>query len=395
MGDSGGDASTSVTQINKLNFSDPLYLHSNDTTGTPITSVKLKGTENYNIWSRSMKLALSTKNKIGFINGTVVRSQTDEVLASQWDKEEFYKGISSDKFVKTQASAFATQSSNNFNKGGNNSGGYTSNNNNFSNNITSNQNLKCKKCNKTGHTIDMCFEIIGYPPSFERIVSGNQTNQSYSNNSVTNKDECCGSAPASLTNDQLMKLLILINDNDPPVDANANMAAGLNDIIDISQLNLTVGHPNETQDKAVKVGNLKLSNNVALYDVLDLKAMTIVGNGSKSGGLYMFDDHNVDILDDYSRVVWTFMLKSKDETFENVLTFVNLIQTQFNKNVKVIRSDNRTEFVNHKMDNFLRSKGIIHQTSFAHTPQQNGIVERKHRHLLNVERALMFLGSYH
>ncbi|XP_071712556.1 uncharacterized protein [Rutidosis leptorrhynchoides] len=81
MGDSN-----SATQINKLDFSDPLYLHSNDTTGTPITSIKLKGTENYNIWSRSMKLALSTKNKMGFINGSVLRSKTNEVLASQWDR---------------------------------------------------------------------------------------------------------------------------------------------------------------------------------------------------------------------------------------------------------------------------------------------------------------------
>ncbi|XP_071688209.1 uncharacterized protein [Rutidosis leptorrhynchoides] len=80
-----GDSS-SATQINKLDFSDPLYLHSNDITGTPITSIKLKGNENYNIWSRSMKLALSTKSKIGFINGTVVRSKTDAVLASQWDR---------------------------------------------------------------------------------------------------------------------------------------------------------------------------------------------------------------------------------------------------------------------------------------------------------------------
>ncbi|XP_071695839.1 uncharacterized protein [Rutidosis leptorrhynchoides] len=69
MGDS-----TSATQISKLDFSDPLYLLANDTSGTPITTVKLKGTEIYNIWSKSMLLALSTKNKIGFIKGTVIFS---------------------------------------------------------------------------------------------------------------------------------------------------------------------------------------------------------------------------------------------------------------------------------------------------------------------------------
>ncbi|XP_071699914.1 uncharacterized protein [Rutidosis leptorrhynchoides] len=81
MGDS-----TSATQINKLDFSDPFYLHANDASGTPITTVKLKGTENYNIWRRSMLLALSTNNKIRFIKGTVVRSETYDVVASQWDR---------------------------------------------------------------------------------------------------------------------------------------------------------------------------------------------------------------------------------------------------------------------------------------------------------------------
>ncbi|GKE45226.1 putative RNA-directed DNA polymerase [Tanacetum coccineum] len=45
------------------------------------------------------------------------------------------------------------------------------------------------------------------------------------------------------------------------------------------------------------------------------------------------------------------------------------------------------------MEQFLKEKGIIHQTSCAYTPQQNGIAERKHRHLLNVSRSLLFQGN--
>ncbi|XP_071719039.1 uncharacterized protein [Rutidosis leptorrhynchoides] len=85
MGDTGEGSST-LTLINKLDIGDPLYLHPTDTTtGTHIISIKVKGTENYNIWSRSMLLALGTKNKRGFINGTCVESTTDNALASQWN----------------------------------------------------------------------------------------------------------------------------------------------------------------------------------------------------------------------------------------------------------------------------------------------------------------------
>ncbi|KAJ0471180.1 putative RNA-directed DNA polymerase [Helianthus annuus] len=96
------------------------------------------------------------------------------------------------------------------------------------------------------------------------------------------------------------------------------------------------------------------------------------------------------VVDDYSRAVWCYLLKSKMEVFENIENFYQLVLTQFKKKVKIFRSDNGTEFVNNKMDVFCKTKGILHQTSCAYTPQQNGVAERKHRHLLNLARSLLF-----
>jgi len=65
-----------------------------------------------------------------------------------------------------------------------------------------------------------------------------------------------------------------------------------------------------------------------------------------------------------------------------------MIERQFSKKVKRFRSDNGSEFV--CLTRFFQEKGIIHETSCVHTPQQNGRVERKHRHILNIARALRF-----
>ncbi|GJY87189.1 ribonuclease H-like domain-containing protein [Tanacetum coccineum] len=51
-----------VTRISKLDISDPLHLHPNDTTALTVVSIKLKGTKNYQVWSCAMLLALEGKN---------------------------------------------------------------------------------------------------------------------------------------------------------------------------------------------------------------------------------------------------------------------------------------------------------------------------------------------
>ncbi|XP_071737381.1 uncharacterized protein [Rutidosis leptorrhynchoides] len=84
MGDETAD--NAITLISKIDFGDPLYLHASDTTNTPLISIKLKGTENYNIWSRGMLLALSTKNKVGIVEVTCLKQTDNHVLASHWDR---------------------------------------------------------------------------------------------------------------------------------------------------------------------------------------------------------------------------------------------------------------------------------------------------------------------
>nr|KYP72108.1 Retrovirus-related Pol polyprotein from transposon TNT 1-94 [Cajanus cajan] len=93
------------------------------------------------------------------------------------------------------------------------------------------------------------------------------------------------------------------------------------------------------------------------------------------------------IVDDFTRFVWVFLMCSKAETQSTLKNFILHVERQFNAKVKMVRSDNGSEFI---MQRFYEETGIIHQTSCIETPQQNGIVERKHQHLLNVTISLLF-----
>jgi hypothetical protein len=93
------------------------------------------------------------------------------------------------------------------------------------------------------------------------------------------------------------------------------------------------------------------------------------------------------IVDDHSRYVWIILLKSKAEVPSHIQTFITMIENQFHTTPKTVRSDNGPEFI---LPAFYASKGISHQKSCVETPQQNGRVERKHQHILNVGRALLF-----
>lgn len=84
-------------------------------------------------------------------------------------------------------------------------------------------------------------------------------------------------------------------------------------------------------------------------------------------------------------------LKTKDETRDSLINFVAYVEKQLNKHIKCLRSDNGTQFL--ALHSFLSSKGILHQKSCVETPQQNGIVERKHQHILNVARAPHFQSN--
>ncbi|GJW80389.1 retrovirus-related pol polyprotein from transposon TNT 1-94 [Tanacetum coccineum] len=100
------------------------------------------------------------------------------------------------------------------------------------------------------------------------------------------------------------------------------------------------------------------------------------------------------IVDDCSRVTWTYLLFQKSDAFSFLKSFISFVSNQFNETVKTVRSDNALEFVIGPCHLFLAEQGIVHQTSCVDRPQQNARVERKHRHILEIARALRDVTFY-
>jgi hypothetical protein len=95
------------------------------------------------------------------------------------------------------------------------------------------------------------------------------------------------------------------------------------------------------------------------------------------------------IVDDYSRFTWVFFLQEKSQTQETLKGFLRRAQNEFGLRIKKIRSDNGTEFKNSQIKGFLEDEGIKHEFSSPYTPQQNGVVERKNRTLLDMARTML------
>ncbi|GJV91160.1 retrovirus-related pol polyprotein from transposon TNT 1-94 [Tanacetum coccineum] len=95
------------------------------------------------------------------------------------------------------------------------------------------------------------------------------------------------------------------------------------------------------------------------------------------------------IVDDYSRYTWTLFLRSKDETPEVLKDFLTMIQRNLQAQVITVRTDRGTEFLNKTLHAYFKEEGIEHQTSTPRTPEQNGVVERRNRTLVEAARTML------
>jgi transposase InsO family protein len=94
-------------------------------------------------------------------------------------------------------------------------------------------------------------------------------------------------------------------------------------------------------------------------------------------------------IDDYTHFTWVSFLQDKSETQVTLKRFLRKSQIEFDIRIKKIRSDNGMKFKNTQVEEFLVEEGIKHEFSSLYSPQQNGVVERKNRTLIDMPRTML------
>ena len=98
-------------------------------------------------------------------------------------------------------------------------------------------------------------------------------------------------------------------------------------------------------------------------------------------------------VDDFTRFTWFFPLRHKSQVLSSFQHFKNTMENLLGKSIKILRTDCGSEYTHNEFRNFCSNNGIFHQFTCPHTSQQNGIAERKHRHIVDIALTLISQSS--
>ena len=98
-------------------------------------------------------------------------------------------------------------------------------------------------------------------------------------------------------------------------------------------------------------------------------------------------------IDDSTRYAKVYFIEKKSDTFDCFVRYRTLVEKQTGERIKILRSDGGGEYVNDRMRDLFSENGILHETTVADTPQQNGVAERYNRTMLESLRAMMHAAN--
>ena len=110
----------------------------------------------------------------------------------------------------------------------------------------------------------------------------------------------------------------------------------------------------------------------------------VIGSKTLQGESYFLT-----FIDDRSRYTWVYFKRRKGDVFEYFKVLRTMIEKQTEKCIKILNSDNGGEHVSRAFKKYCKENGIQQQFTVSHTPQQNGIAERKNRTLVECARSML------
>ncbi|XP_071699527.1 uncharacterized protein [Rutidosis leptorrhynchoides] len=244
---------------------------------------------------------------------------------------------------------------------------------------------KCQFCGHKWHSPDKCWEKIGYPPWHYKSRFNAKRSTQVKPKAAGHQNLKKTAANAQGNNviftsekfEQLLRCLPQMTQNDVNcVGADTDeevdhFAAGI--ISNTKHVNKWIldsgatDHMTYDYDSLHNLKSLTYKPHIRLPNgnTSDLKTKKVIRLGERKDDLYYLINVPMDQVD----------------------------KRLFDKQIKVVRSDNALEFVSGKLGAYSANLGIVHQASCPDRPQQNGRVERKHRHILKIARALRIPSS--
>ncbi|GKB79400.1 zinc finger, CCHC-type containing protein [Tanacetum coccineum] len=95
------------------------------------------------------------------------------------------------------------------------------------------------------------------------------------------------------------------------------------------------------------------------------------------------------LVDDYSRYMWAYFLKSKDQAFDTFKEYKKSTENELRTTLKMLRTDRGGEFTSNEFTQYCKENGIARQLTAPYSPQQNGVVERRNRTIMSTTRCMM------
>ena len=139
-----------------------------------------------------------------------------------------------------------------------------------------------------------------------------------------------------------------------------------------------------SKTKITKRPHFQVERKTDLLELVHTDICELGGILTRGGNRYF-----ITFIDDFYKFTYVYLMKNKSDAFENFKTYLHEVENQFGRKIKRIRSDRGREYESNEFNSFVRSLGIIHETTPPYSPSSNGVAERKNRTLVELTNVML------